>query len=408
MRQIAATVSDPADIREFDCLLPADVPVGVVAYRLAEAARLPVDAPDGSPMAYGLVLRGGALLAPDETLQDAGVPEPIRARLVPELLVGSEEPGLFDSVPDDLDLLSEEPGVVILDERAMIHDEGLELPPDVRIDARVHRDLEDLASEDRQVERIGLLLGEVSVEGKKRVIHVTESVPALDAPGSRTSVKLTPRDWASLLERRDRDYPHLRLVGWFHTHAGWGVFLSDADVFAHRHFFAHPNMVAHVMDPIAGRDGFFHWRDGSIVPCANYALVGTREQIASYKKPRPSAKAVLAIGVCAVLAAGVYSGSSFLSSRKPAPAKPVPKPPVQRKAAAPPRPVEQDRVYILGKNDNLWLVSKRVYGDGDLVNALAAYNHVSNLNGLQVGQEIKLPSRDKLIRFAETRPLPRR
>jgi proteasome lid subunit RPN8/RPN11 len=58
-------------------------------------------------------------------------------------------------------------------------------------------------------------------------------------------VKITHDAWESMLRVRDLEYPDLRVLGWFHSHAGWGVFLSDPDVFIHRHFF--PRKIADLL-----------------------------------------------------------------------------------------------------------------------------------------------------------------
>ena len=49
------------------------------------------------------------------------------------------------------------------------------------------------------------------------------------------------------------------MVGWYHTHPGWGVFLSGMDLFICNNFFNRPLDVALVIDPCAGDRGWFQW-----------------------------------------------------------------------------------------------------------------------------------------------------
>jgi proteasome lid subunit RPN8/RPN11 len=59
--------------------------------------------------------------------------------------------------------------------------------------------------------------------------------------------------------------PDHQIVGWHHTHPGFGIFLSRHDEFFHRNFFSQPWQVALVVDPQRGELGFFQWLDGEIV-----------------------------------------------------------------------------------------------------------------------------------------------
>jgi proteasome lid subunit RPN8/RPN11 len=49
------------------------------------------------------------------------------------------------------------------------------------------------------------------------------------------------------------------IVGWYHTHPGFGIFLSGMDQFIHQNFFIQLWHVALVLDPVARRSGFFCW-----------------------------------------------------------------------------------------------------------------------------------------------------
>ena len=392
MGQIAATVKDAADTRAFECLLPDDVKVSCVAARLAELAGFPTDGCDGYPLTYGFVVKGGGSLDPHSFLDEIMAEGPLVMRLVPEIVAGQGELDIPTEEPVSPDEEQTDPvHIEITQERALVPDLGSGEPVDVRIDAGVHKEIERFAGRDRYCECAGLLLGTVAIEDGERVIHVTAMAAATEAVGCRTSVKMTPAAWESVLHARDVDHPDLRVLGWFHTHAGWGVFMSDADVFIHRHFFAHPDMVAYVLDPTTGRDGFFCWRQGKIGLSQTFGLVGTLDEAdhRSRFRWRSGARNVL---IALLLMSVIYFGALKPFVLRPGRAKPHHHAVARVTPVAPP----QEQVYTIAKGDNLWKVCHRFYKDGELAPALAQYNGIDDLAGLQVGQEIKLPPREVL------------
>jgi len=58
------------------------------------------------------------------------------------------------------------------------------------------------------------------------------------------------------LSKRYNDAKHL-IVGWYHSHPGYGLFLSDIDIISHSTFFNQPYHVALVVDPLKKEYGFF-------------------------------------------------------------------------------------------------------------------------------------------------------
>jgi len=59
-----------------------------------------------------------------------------------------------------------------------------------------------------------------------------------------------------ILEKRYKDSKHF-IVGWYHSHPGYGIFLSDTDIKSQITFFNQPCHVALVIDPTRGEYGFF-------------------------------------------------------------------------------------------------------------------------------------------------------
>jgi proteasome lid subunit RPN8/RPN11 len=77
-----------------------------------------------------------------------------------------------------------------------------------------------------------------------------------------TNVTFTAETWAYIQTVMDRDFPDEKMVGWYHTHPGFGIFLSDMDVFICDNFFNLPWQVAFVYDPLGGDEGNFVWHAG--------------------------------------------------------------------------------------------------------------------------------------------------
>jgi proteasome lid subunit RPN8/RPN11 len=111
----------------------------------------------------------------------------------------------------------------------------------------------------------GVLVGRLRADGSPRV---TSIIPALEAEGARSRVTFTHDAWSVIHATLDRDHPGEEILGWYHSHPGFGIFLSEHDLFIHRNFFARPEQIAIVVDPHAGSEGLFVWEDGEVVKAA--------------------------------------------------------------------------------------------------------------------------------------------
>lgn len=88
---------------------------------------------------------------------------------------------------------------------------------------------------------------------------VTASIEAVGAEGDVTSLTFTHDAWAAMLAELDARHPDAEIIGWYHSHPGHGIFLSEHDRFIHRNFFSAPWHVAFVVDPQQGKEGLFAW-----------------------------------------------------------------------------------------------------------------------------------------------------
>jgi proteasome lid subunit RPN8/RPN11 len=118
-----------------------------------------------------------------------------------------------------------------------------------------------LSSPNREV--AGVLIGprpEKQPDGRY-LVHITDTIIAKHTVMHGASVTYTPESWRYLNDKLAEMYPDETavMVGWYHTHPGFGIFLSGMDQFIHQNFFTQIWHVALVLDPVARRSGFFCW-----------------------------------------------------------------------------------------------------------------------------------------------------
>jgi proteasome lid subunit RPN8/RPN11/tetratricopeptide (TPR) repeat protein len=124
----------------------------------------------------------------------------------------------------------------------------------------------------------GVLLGG-HYEGRDgEFVEIEDALPAEGAESHAARITFTHETWARVAEAVDARPDRLQIVGWYHTHPGFGIFLSHHDLFIHQNFFAEPWQVALVVDPVAGTRGFFHWQDGRVRPMAGWYLYASEEE----------------------------------------------------------------------------------------------------------------------------------
>jgi proteasome lid subunit RPN8/RPN11 len=129
-----------------------------------------------------------------------------------------------------------------------------------------------------QIEQGGLLLGRTSVKqvaspaDKKEIIWISQSV-ASPVAGDAVSWRLDADQWGELMTSALQRHPGLEIVGWYHTHPGMGIFLSEQDLFVAGHFFPAPYQLSLVIDPVRGLAGAFRMVAGKATPLAGFQLL---------------------------------------------------------------------------------------------------------------------------------------
>ena len=146
------------------------------------------------------------------------------------------------------------------------------------LDRKTADSIERHALRDTSVELGGILLGHECVDDQtgEPYVWVTECLEAKHYENTQASFTYTHDSWEEITRERDRLHPDLDIVGWYHTHPDFGIFLSSHDLFIHRNFFDQPLQVAYVVDPIRQTRGFFRWRDGGLDQVGGYYLSADR------------------------------------------------------------------------------------------------------------------------------------
>ena len=156
--------------------------------------------------------------------------------------------------------------------------------PQVAIDSEVVRTIRQHARSCNKTEVCGVLIGQ-DRDGR---VQIAACIEGENADGAGAHVTFTQDTWEHIYAVKDKKYPEDRIVGWYHSHPGFGIFLSEHDTFIHKNFFSSPGQVAWVYDPHSDEEGCFGWTDGRIERLSRVAVLDRRggepaETIASSK-----------------------------------------------------------------------------------------------------------------------------
>ena len=258
----------------------------------------------------------------------------------------------------------------------------------------------------------GLLVGSTS-DGSAVIVG---AIPALDAASGSANVTFTHEVWEKVLPIVDRDFPGQSIVGWYHSHPGFGIFLSEYDLFIHRNFFSAPEMVALVIDPLKGEGGWFVHGEHDVELAASFETPTVTSQHMEENadrraKSKRRSQVFVVSGVVGVLAA--VSGYLVGSHRDIVPVNGVPKGTVDsgevtqlknQIAQLREHPLtaipSQASVfpqctygYVVHQGDSFWGLSERLLGDGTQWNQLKKLNPTA-VEGMVAGSTVQIPAQN--------------
>jgi len=154
-------------------------------------------------------------------------------------------------------------------------------PVDPRADFRlfiapeVRRGIEEHAKADVTVEICGVLVGNWGADENGPYAAVTDYIRCANAASKFAEVTFTHESWAQINKEMDSKFADSRIIGWYHSHPDFGIFLSERDAFIQEHFFSGPGQVAYVIDPVRDLEGVFAWRGGKPKPMPHFWIGNT-------------------------------------------------------------------------------------------------------------------------------------
>src|SRR5260370_25399162 len=107
-------------------------------------------------------------------------------------------------------------------------------PARVTIEGEVLRQIRQQARSNSKTEGCGVLIGEENGNG----LSITARIAGLNAAQAGTYVTLTQDTWGHIYNIKDKEYPDEGIVGLYHSHPGFGVFLSEHATFFPNDFFS--------------------------------------------------------------------------------------------------------------------------------------------------------------------------
>src|SRR5262245_21519591 len=129
----------------------------------------------------------------------------------------------------------------------------------------VHQQIWKHASENVALEICGVLVGTWQRDAAGPFVTITDIIRCDSAKSGFAEVTFTHESWTKINAEMDTRLSALKIVGWYHSHPDFGIFLPDRDIFIHQHFFSGAGQIAHVVDPVRKIEGVFAWEAGKPV-----------------------------------------------------------------------------------------------------------------------------------------------
>ncbi len=149
--------------------------------------------------------------------------------------------------------------------------------------AKAHDEIVAHAKDDTSRELCGVLLGTVCEDSQGLWVSAEVALRGETDKQGGTHVTYTHATWEKIYEQKDKEYPKLAILGWYHTHPGFGVQFSEMDLFIQRNFFPGNTQFALVIDPLSGDEAIVANASGGTKYVSRF-LVDGKERTA--KVPR--------------------------------------------------------------------------------------------------------------------------
>jgi len=100
----------------------------------------------------------------------------------------------------------------------------------------------------------GVLVGEFCEDDEGLHVAVDAIIRGMETKRGGAHVTYTQETWNKVHEAMEREHPGRQIVGWYHSHPGFGVAFSENDLFIQQNFFAGRGQIGYVADPLGGEE----------------------------------------------------------------------------------------------------------------------------------------------------------
>lgn len=161
----------------------------------------------------------------------------------------------FEEPPDFFEVGSEEAGLRIY----------------LRYD--LFRALDEYAVRDTSRELAALLVGQVQEGGQGGNCIVVEDAIEIGVADEREG-RFSPRVWQHARRVARTRYANKVIVGWYHTHPGTGLDLSQEEREVHKSFFPEAWQVMYVVDPVSRDRNFYRSQENRLSGVRGFRIFG--------------------------------------------------------------------------------------------------------------------------------------
>ncbi len=274
----------------------------------------------------------------------------------------------------------------------------------------VYKKIEKFAKEEMSKEVGSILIGDYIDEKDRKTVIISSCIEAKYTDASASTLTFTHETWDYVYKEKDKKYPDKKIVGWQHTHPGYGIFLSNYDVFIQENFFNLPWQVAYVVDPIADTRGFFEWKNDKVAKMSGFYVydeIGREIKISEKAKPVKKHFSISTIILSILLLISVLLSVSFgieknnimdrlnealatISQQRNTQMNEIPLVVEQEL----PDDVEVFKVYVVQEGDYLESICKKHDLDyTSNIQKIIKINSITDVDKIYAGQKLYLPTK---------------
>ena len=278
----------------------------------------------------------------------------------------------------------------------------------VYIKQDVYKRIEKFAKEEMSKEVGSILIGDYVDEKDRKTVVISNYIEAKYTDASASTLTFTHETWDYVYKEKDKKYPDKKIVGWQHTHPGYGIFLSNYDIFIQENFFNLPWQIAYVVDPIADTRGFFEWKNEKVAKMSGFYVydeIGREIKISEKAKPVKKHFSITTIILSFLLLVSLLVSVSFgieknnvmdrlnealamISQQSNTQMNETPSV-VEQKLS---KDVETFKVYVVQDGDYLESICKQHNLDYmSNIQKIMRINSITDVNKIYVGQKLYLP-----------------